>query len=296
MTTEFQEAIDPQWLVTVDDLPLLARNVVHGFLSGLHKSPWLGHGSEFASYRQYIQGDDPRRIDWKLWGRTDRLFVKEFLDETNLQIHLVLDATASMDFGDPSKIRYARAAAASLAYLCLRQNDAVGLTRLGQTAEVLLPPSSANRQMEELLLELARSEVGGSATLDDAEHALGPLLERRGMLVLFSDLLIPLDLYAEFLRNVSARDQETIVFLILSPEETELSLHEPVLMQDAETGRTVRVDPDLIRDKYQAALVKHRAELRRISEDFEADLVECRTDEPLDQMLIAYLDRRWGML
>ncbi len=293
MKPEAQEAIDPRWLVTVEDLPLIARSVVHGFLSGLHRSPWLGHGSEFASYRPYIQGDDLRRVDWKVWGRTDRLFVKECLNERNLRVHLVLDATASMDFGQPSKIRYARAAAASLAYLCLHQNDAVGLTCLGQTAELLLPPSSSNRQMEELLLELVRRETGGHAELSDAEKELGALLEKRGMLVLLSDLLVPAEAFAAFLQTLSARDQEVVVFRILCPEEIDLPLHDAVLMEDVETGAKVRVDPDEFRERYRSSFAKHRSELRRISEDFEADLVECRTDEPLDEILITYLDRRW---
>ena len=185
--------LDPDLLGALDDIPLLARNVVEGFLSGLHRSPFLGYSTEFASYRQYMQGDDLRHVDWKVWGRTDKLHVKQFESETNLSCHILLDTSASMDFGQPNKFHYGRALAAALAYLMVRQHDTPGLTLFGAEAIQGLPAHSGRRHLDDLFQLLAGAEPQGRAAPGPDFWNLLETFDRRGLTVVISDLLLPGD-------------------------------------------------------------------------------------------------------
>lgn len=286
------EQIDSRSLVEIEDLPFLARTVVHGFLAGLHRSPMLGRSSEFASYRSYIQGDDLRHVDWKVWARTDKLFIKEFDDETNLRAHFIVDSTASMGFGAPEKLAYARVAAASLGYLLLRQGDAVGLALVDEHSRIAAPAANARLQLEALCVALSNAQAAGASALDKVEDALSPYLRTGGITVLFSDLLGPIEEFESLLRGFASRDQEIVVFHILAPEERAPKLEGPTLIEDMETGATVRVAPEDFLERYQASLERHCAALREVCATFEAEFIETTTDEPLDAMLYAFLGAR----
>jgi uncharacterized protein (DUF58 family) len=187
-----QPLLPPELLDRLGGLELIARTVVHGFIAGLHRAPYRGSGREFAGHRSYQQGDELRRIDWRLFGRSDRLFVREFREDANLQAFIIVDATASMDFADAggiTKLRYAQIVAAALAHLMLASGDAVGLASFGDRARLHAPPRMRRGHLHDLLLELERLRAAGASGAAGALDLAGGALARRGRIVLISDLL-----------------------------------------------------------------------------------------------------------
>src|SRR5688572_9589733 len=178
--------INARTLACIDDLSVLARTVVEGFLDGLHRSPFLGYSTEFSAYRAYTQGDNLRYIDWKVWGRTDEFYVKQFEDDTNLRVQIFLDTSASMDFGagDANKFHYARVLAAVLAELMVRQHDAPGLVLLGQSAREVPPTQASRHHAEQLFALLVKAQASGGTQFDDSLFRIVEGCTRRGMAVL----------------------------------------------------------------------------------------------------------------
>ncbi len=284
--------IEPRLLNSLGDLSLVARTVVEGFLSGLHRSPFLGYSTEFASYRPYIQGDNLRHVDWKVWGRTDELYVKQFEDDTNLYSQILLDTSGSMDFGNPNKFHYGRTLAAALAYLMVRQHDAPGLTLFGDHAVRALPARSNRHHLDDVLQMLANAEARGRTIIGaDLWNVLETFI-RRGVAIVISDLFGTGDGVFELLRQLQVQRQEIIVFHLVSPEEADFNFEGDYLMEDSETGEQLPVHAGAFRKEYQQRYSRFCRRVEEECEKLEADYRRLRTDTPLEEALTLYLEER----
>ena len=251
--------VDPRVLLQIQSLELRARHVVEGFWSGLNRSPYHGFSVEFTEYREYSPGDDPRYLDWKLYARSDRYYIKRFEDETNLRCLLLLDASRSMEFGsqEVTKFDYARTLAASFGYFLVTQRDAVGLARFSRDIDEFIPTRYRSGHWRRLLVALETKCTGQATNLSTPLEQAAERLSRRGMLVLISDLLAPLDKVELSLACLAARGQEVLVFQVLDPAEMDFDFAEPQLFEDLETGRQLYVDPQSVRQQYRDRLQRH---------------------------------------
>ena len=287
-------AIDSRLLASVEDLPLLAQTVVEGFLDGLHRSPFLGYSTEFASYRQYVQGDNLRHLDWKVWARSDALYVKQFEDDTNYRGQIYLDTSASMDFGTgpANKFTYGRLLAAALTHLMILQRDAPGLVLFGPDSRQALPCAASRNQAMELFAALARAQAGGKTVISQDLFGIVQAVVRRGISVVISDFFTTDDSGFELLRQLHAHRQETLVFHLLSPEELELPETGEWILEDSETGEERIVHLDEVRTSYRERLNTFCDRVKTECQSYEFDYVRLSTGEPLDEALMNYLERR----
>ncbi len=287
-------AIDSRLLASVEDLPLLAQTVVEGFLDGLHRSPFLGYSTEFASYRQYVQGDNLRHLDWKVWARSDALYVKQFEDDTNYRGQIYLDTSASMDFGTgpANKFTYGRLLAAALTHLMILQRDAPGLVLFGPDSRQALPCAASRNQAMELFAALARAQAGGKTVIGQDLFGIVQAVVRRGISVVISDFFTTDDSGFELMRQLHAHRQETLVFHLLSPEELELPETGEWILEDSETGEERIVHLDEVRISYRERLNTFCDRVKTECQSYEFDYVRLSTGEPLDQALMNYLERR----
>src|SRR5262245_497323 len=257
--------IDPAALVRIKSLQLRARVVVEGFDKGIHRSPYHGFSAEFSEYRQYTPGDDPRYLDWHLFARSDRYYVKKFEDETNLRCHLVVDGSRSMGYttGGLSKWDYARTAAATIAYFLSRQRDAVGLVTFEDRVVEYLAPRARPGHLAHLMGALQREPVGRATDLAGPLDEIAAATRRRGLFVLFSDLLVAADTIKTSTSNLRAAGHDVIVFRILDPQEVGFEFDTPALFRDAETGRELFVDPRAEGARYRARFAEHANAVRQ---------------------------------
>jgi uncharacterized protein (DUF58 family) len=279
-------------LARISDLALLARTVVDGFMHGQHRSMRKGSSLDFAEHRSYQPGDDLRRIDWRVYGRTDRFYIKEYDADTNASVVFALDQSGSMDFGSGAvtKFEYARFLTASLAWLSQSQGDRVGLaTFTGELIDVV-PPSVRHLQL--MLHTLARAKVGGASQLVNAIEKVGVLSMRTGITVLISDCYEQPDALGRAVDALRMRKHDVIVFHLVDPAELELPGDLPATFEDAETGALLPLKPSDLRTKYQSLLTAHHAALQQRITNSGADYVRLNTSEPLDRALHAYLDAR----
>ncbi len=290
-------ALNAAHLAAIDDLSLLARTVVEGFFDGLHRSPFLGYSTEFSAYRAYTQGDALRFIDWKVWGRSDKFYVKQFEDDTNLRCQIFLDTSASMDFGqdDFNKFNYGRVLAAVLAYLMTRQHDAPGLVLFGEQAERAVPALASQHHADDIFQVLARTEARGKTIFGQDLFKIVETFTRRGLSVVISDLFTSGDTGLELLRQLNAQRQEVILFHLLAPEERDLPYEGELLLEDSETGEQLPVHADACRSDYQKLLKDFCGRVRSECIQQEIDYQPLTTDQPLDVALISYLEHRNAM-
>jgi uncharacterized protein (DUF58 family) len=288
------QVIDAATLMKIRSLELRAKGVVEGFLTGLHRSPYHGFSVEFTEYRQYVPGDDPRFLDWRLYARSDRYYVKRFEDETNLRCHLLVDSSRSMSFGSLAytKADYARTLAATFAYFLTLQRDAVGLALFDARIEEFLPARYRPGQLRRLLLALERSPGGESTDLSQPLDQVAERLGKRGLLVLISDLLAPLTDLQTRLGYLRARGHEVVIFQTLDPAELDFGFDAPALFQDVESGRELYVDPASIREEYVARMQSHLAQARAACESLGIEYRLVPTDSPLEQSLGEFLISR----
>ena len=289
-----QHFLDPAVVARLGTLELKARTIVEGFLSGLHRSPFKGFSVEFAEYRQYMPGDALSMIDWKVYARSDRHYVKRFEDETNLNCHLMLDVSASMGYGSGamSKFEYGTCLAASLAYLMNRQRDAVGLSAFDDKIVDMLPASARGGQLRALLLTLQRLALGRETDISRPLHQLADSLTRRGMVIVISDLLDEPDDVIRALKHFQFRGTDVIVFHLLDRDELEFPFGRPTRFEDLETNDEVIAVPGAVREHYLAqmgALIdRYKRELGGAGIDYKL----LSTAEPLEMALLAYLSAR----
>ena len=284
----------PEVLARISSLELIARTVVEGFISGLHRSPYLGFSTDFAEHRQYMPGDDLRHLDWKLLARTDRLYIKKYQGDTNARIHLLVDSSASMGYGsgEVTKLQYAQYLASSLAFLGVRQHDSVGLVAFDEEVIEHVPPGSRAGHLRTILGVIERLAPGRGSSIADHLNRTADLLTRRGIVVLISDLYDDPEKVTEGLEHLRFRGNEVIVFHVMDDQELDFDFVEPVVLEDAETEEQLHVLPDVLRDEYLRAVNSHIGTLREGAARNRIDYELHRTSEPLDASLFAYLARR----
>ncbi|HID96424.1 MAG TPA: DUF58 domain-containing protein [Candidatus Latescibacteria bacterium] len=294
MTPDYRLYLNPQLVSKLSRLDIIARLVVEGFITGLHRSPYHGFSVEFAENRQYMPGDPTRYIDWKAYGKSERLFVKTFEEETNLKSYLLLDASGSMGFSSEgiSKIQYASYLAAALTYLMLRQRDAVGLVIFDSRIRSYIPPRSAKSHLSVILKELANTETSSDTKMEAVFHQLAERIKRRGLIIVISDLLDDADKVLFGLRHFRHRKHEVIVFHLLDPREKDFGFEQEARFVDIETGEEVRADPRLIRQEYCSRVSTLVERYRRGCRESLVDYVPISTDEDLDTALFRYLLKR----
>ena len=286
--------IDPRALMRIKSMELRARIVVEGFWKGIHRSPYHGFSVEFSEYRQYTSGDDPRYLDWRVLARSDRYYIKKFEDETNLHCHLLLDQSRSMDYGSVgyTKARYASTLAATLAYFLQTQGDAVGLATFDERVEDYLPARNRPGHRRRLMHALDRPTRGRSTDLAAPLRRAADLLRRRGLIVLISDLLAPIDTLRTHLAYLRAVGHEVVLFHVLDPAELAFDFDEPALFRDAETGRDVYIDPAAARDQYRRRLEAHLSEVGAICRDLGISDHRFTTDRPFELALFEFFTDR----
>jgi uncharacterized protein (DUF58 family) len=286
----------PEVLARIDNLELLARTVVDGFLNGLHRSPYLGLSLDFAEHRSYMPGDDIRLIDWKLWARSDRYYVKQFEAETNADFTLLLDVSRSMRYGsaEVTKLDYARYLGACLAYFSRRQRDRVGLVSFDRDVAEYIPPSG--RHLDRVLHALDRAGrdpgPGEPGALGPPLFQAGESLRRKGILVLVSDLYEEAAEVLKVVRGLAARGHDVLVFHVLDPAELEFPFDEESSFEDLETGESMPVIPGKVAAGYRELLAEHLAALRDGLSGDRVDYQLLDTSKPLDHALHRYLVMR----
>jgi uncharacterized protein (DUF58 family) len=288
--------LEPKVLARMGNLELLARTVVEGFLSGLHRSPYLGRSIDFAEHRAYMPGDDIRRIDWRLFGRTDRFYLKEFEADSNTDLVQLLDVSRSMRFTSHAltKLDYARYLAASLAYLSRKQRDRVGLVTFDDDVVDFVPPSA--KHLPVLLHTLDRvADAGGDPRRGELGRPLRKAAEacyRRSILVLISDLYEEPRAVLDAIARLSYRGSDLIVFHVLDPAELRFPFEQPASYQDLESGERIPVVPDEVRARYLELVAEHVKSLSRLLGENRIDYALFDTSQPLDHALFSYLSRR----
>jgi uncharacterized protein (DUF58 family) len=295
-TTTPARFLDPELLARIGSLELLARAVVEGFMSGLHRSPFSGFSTEFTEYRQYNQGDDLRYLDWRLLGRTDRYFIKKYRADTNTQCHLLVDTSASMNYTSGSsitKLQYAQFLSASLAYLLNRQQDSVGLVAFDQRVHTHVPARNRTGHMRTIFGHLSRLEAGNETRLAESLHQLAEILTRRGIVVIVSDFYDELERLKDAFQHLRFKGHDLVAFHVLDQNELDFSFDDPVLLlEDAETQEQMPVLPDVVMNGYRERMRRHVDDLRTCAAANNVDYEMLTTKQPLDFALFSFLSRR----
>lgn len=289
--------LDPSALARFGRLELLARLVVEGVMAGLHKSPFKGFSVEFAEHRQYGPGDEIRHIDWRTFGKTDRYFVKEYEEETNLKAYLVVDTSGSMGYAGRtiSKFEYARNLAASLAYLMIHQRDAVGLVTFDSSVRALIPPRSAPSQFSVVCKGLDDAHIGGETPLSGVLHSLADRIRRRGLVIILSDGFDQIDALTSALRHLRHQRHEVLFMQILAPEEEEFPFRTPARFRNLERlDHLLRVDPAALRAAYLEKFQEHCRLLKERVQGMNADYHRVSTANNPERTLLDYLAARAG--
>ncbi|MEQ8846502.1 DUF58 domain-containing protein [Botrimarina sp.] len=315
-----ERLLNPAILARLKGLRLRAERIVEGFVSGLHRSPYQGFSNEFAEHREYVPGDDLRYVDWRAFGKSDRVYLKRFEEETNLIGYLVLDVSESMNYqsdrqtpagpkkasrslGHPpeeaepmSKLEYAQTAAAALAYLILKQQDAVGLATFDDRVRTLLKPSGSPSQLTPVLTEIAKGGEREKTSAGPIFHELAERLSRRGVVMILSDLFDDPEPLLAGLKHFRHRRHDVIVMHVLDPAELEFPFQQPTLFKGLERLGELLVDPMRLRKAYKEEFDKFRNEVAAGCRAQGADYVLLRTDRPLEAALTAYLHHRQARL
>jgi uncharacterized protein (DUF58 family) len=286
--------LNPAVLMTIRNLELRARTVVEGFWHGIHRSPCHGFSVEFTEYRPYAPGDDPRYLDWRLVARTDRYFIKKFEDETNLRCHLLVDQSRSMAFGSSgaTKDDYARTLAATLAYFLSQQGDAAGLLTFDDRIREYLPARHRPGHLRQLMLALEHPSEGLSTDLAAPLRRIAELSQKRGMMVLISDLLAPIESLSAPLALLCASGHEVVVFQVLDPAELTLDFDAASRFVDLESGRELFIDPSQAREDYRRRIAAHLDAASALCQRLGATHVQLRSDRPLELALFDFLKLR----
>ena len=289
------DLLSPRELAALGGLEFVSREVVEGFLTGLHRSPHRGFSVEFAEHRMYQPGDDLRYIDWRMYGRSDRYYIKQFEEETNLRGYLLLDASASMAWSSgelPPKLWYAKQLAACISLLLIRQGDGVGLLAFDEKMRAHLGPRGGRRQFNHICETLAPMQASGQTEAGSALRDIAGRLRRRGLVVLLSDLLVDPESTRTAIRFLRHRGHEVLVFHILDPGERELPTMRDARFVDPETGEEIPVSVADLRAEYREAVARALEEWRRTLVPQGVDYVIVETDQPMVHALRAYLDKR----
>ncbi len=286
--------VDPKALMAIRSLELRARVVVEGFWNGLHRSPYHGFSVEFTEYRQYSPGDDTRYLDWKLFARSDRYYLKRFEDETNLRCHLLVDQSRSMSYGSLGfpKSDYARTLAATLAWFLNEQGDAVGLFTFAERVRDYLPARHRHGHLRQLMLLLEKESAGSETNLAEPLRRAAELARKRGMIVLISDLLAPVDELERDLGRLTAAGHDAVIFQVLDPNELAFNFDRAMLFQDIESGKDVYLEPEAVRSEYQRRLQAHTRGVEDVCRKLGFTFFRVVTNQPLELALFDFLKSR----
>jgi uncharacterized protein (DUF58 family) len=294
--------LQPEVVSKLANMELRARLVVEGFITGLHKSPYHGFSVEFAEHRQYMPGDEIRRIDWKVYGKTDRYYIKQYEEETNLSTHLIIDASKSMSFGSGrgagnsssgmTKLEYASYLAAALSYLMVLQRDAVGLTVYDEKVRQSLPPHATQAHLRRILRDLELIRAGNGTGTAASLHRIAEQIQRRGLVIILSDLFDdPSEVLAAF-KHFRHNHHEVLVLQILDPLERSFAFGADAVFKDLETGDEIMTQPYHIERAYQEEMQGFLARYKRECRENNIDYVLMDTSTPFDTALFQYLNKR----
>jgi uncharacterized protein (DUF58 family) len=286
--------LKPEVLSRLGNLELVARTVVEGFVAGLHRSPFLGFSVDFAEYRQYMPGDDIRRIDWKVYARSDRYYIKEYEGETNTCVYLLLDVSASMSYSSVavSKLEYASFLAASLAYFAQRQKDSVGLVTFDQAIVEKIPARCRQGHLARITHALNKAQPKAQTEFRRPLNALAESLRRRGIVVLISDLLAPTEDIIRGLHQFRHKGNDLVVFQVVDPQEKTFAFTGPGQLEDLETKQVISFVPDQGREEYLKGREEHMTKLKKECGAIGIDYLQMDTEQPLDFALYKYLSTR----
>ena len=293
-TNIYQRYLRPDVVSRLGRLDLIARMVVEGFIIGLHRSPYHGFSVEFAEHRQYMPGDDIKHLDWKVYGKTERFYIKQFEEETNLKCHILLDTSASMGYssGEITKLQYGTYLSAALSYLMLNQQDAVGLVIFDQKIRQYLPPKAVNSYLKQLLIALHTCKSSSKTNISTAFHEMADRIKRRGLIVVISDLFDDRSAILSGLKHFRHNNHEVIVFHILDPEERRFDFHGEVVFEDMETGQQILTQPAHIRKEYRKKVARFIKQFRKECRENRIHYILMDTTEPFDKALFEYLVKR----
>jgi uncharacterized protein (DUF58 family) len=289
--------LDAKSIERISRLDLRARAVVEGFLTGQHRSPYNGFAIEFAGHREYAPGDELKHVDWRVWSKTDRLYIKQYEEETNLKCHILLDCSKSMRYGEKSspawsKFDYAATAAASLAFLLQQQQDAVGLVTFDTKVRSHMPPSSHPAQLKRLLHQLEQTSPDEKTDVSGLFLELAAALKTRGIVVLVSDLFLDLPTLKETLQNFRLKKHDVVLFHVMHDDELRFPFEDNTQFRGMEIDRELQTDPKSLRRSYLEIVEKYLADVRKMCGALGVDHVLLNTAEPLDAALATYLTLR----
>jgi uncharacterized protein (DUF58 family) len=286
--------LDPKILARIRSLELEARGMVEGYLAGMHKSPYHGFAVEFAQHREYVPGDDIKHIDWKVYGRSERFYLKQYEQDTNLICWLVVDASESMKYGSGAKTKYeySSLAAASLAFLIVQQSDSVGLATFDSGVRDFLRPSGQSSHLREIMTRFAQGAGGERTQVATTLHELAERIERRSLILLFSDLLDEPEEIITGLKHLRYQRHDLIVFHVLDGAELDFPFQDSTLFRGLERLPDLLTDPRSLRESYLEELEIHLTELKKGCRAQHIDYVPMRTDKNVGIALAAYLARR----
>lgn len=291
-----RDFIRSEFLSQLKRLDFIAKAIVEGFLIGLHRSPFHGFSVEFREHRPYTPGDEIKWIDWRVYGRTERFFVKKFEEDTNLKAYIILDASRSMGFPEKgiSKLHYAKLLAASLAYLLHLQRDAVGLIIFDERIRVSIPPRTSRANLNIILRELQSQEAAGKTAPGKVLGEIAAKLRRRGLVIFISDLMVEGEELIKHLRQFKFRKNEVIVFQIMAEEELKLP-YPPSKFVDMETGKSVSFDPLALKRKYRENIERFRGEMKRKLVESGIEYEFLSTEMGFERAFLAFLKKRERM-
>jgi uncharacterized protein (DUF58 family) len=289
--------LDPAALGRISRLELVARQFMDGYVQGLHRSNHLGFAIDFAQHRQYVPGDDIKRIDWRVFAKADRYYIKQYEVNTNLQAHIVLDVSGSMKYrgvNEPlSKMRYGQFLVTCLAYLALRQQDSVGLITLDNQIRKFIPPRSAPSHLMNIIEALEESESGGESSLAQRLHEVAERIGHRGLVILISDCFEKTDAFIQALHHFRHRRHELLLLHVMADDEINFPFRKWTLFENLErSGHQLRLDPSLVRARYMTRLREHMAAIHEATNSLRISRAVLNTREPFDQALTAYLAQR----
>lgn len=293
--SDYRKYLQPDVVAKLANMELVARLVVEGFITGLHKSPYHGFSVEFAEHRQYMPGDDLKHLDWKIYGRTDRYYIKKFEEETNLKAYIILDASRSMTYssdGRMTKLEYASFLAAALAYLMVQQRDAVGLTIFDENIRTSVPPHATKSNLNRILRQLDILEGSSKTGTAQSLHEIAERLKRRGLVILLSDLFDNPNEVTTALKHFRHKKNEVIVMQVLDPLERSFNFGSDAIFRDMETAEEMTTQPYHIQKDYQEEMRRFIESYKKECRENNIDYVLLDTTTPFDAALFEYLNKR----
>ena len=292
---DYRKYLNPSVISKLNSLELRARLVVEGFMVGLHKSPYHGFSVEFSEHRPYMQGDSLKDIDWKVYGKTERFFIKQYEEETNLKSYILLDTSRSMNYaseGNISKLEYASTLVAGLSYLMFRQQDAVGLSLYSERINKYLPPKASKAYLQEILKSLSETQASDKTNTASSLHSIAEKIKRRGLVIIVSDLFDDINSVLTALKHFRYKKNEVIVFQILDTQERNFAFGVDAIFKDMETEDEITTQPYQIQKAYKEAITEFvgRIKAECLNSNIEYNLIE--TSMPFDKALFSYIQKR----